>query len=230
MEKKSILLYLDYKEHLTLLPDAERGRLLLALFDYAETGAEPAVEGMAKMAFSFIRAQMDRDAQKYSARCEQNRANGAKGERPRKAGPPAGPLETGRFPEEPGEPDTEEETEQDQETEEETDQDTDQGTGSTAVFYLPLLDKSRYRITEGMVREWGALYPAVDIMQDLRGMKGWLDANPGKRKTRRGILRFITGWLARTQDRGGNRPQDARRQGTGNVFADLALEMEGDEF
>ena len=35
-------------------------------------------------------------------------------------------------------------------------------------------------------------------------MKGWLDSNPNKRKTSRGILRFINGWLAREQNRNGS--------------------------
>ncbi|WP_462385209.1 hypothetical protein [Intestinibacillus massiliensis] len=100
---------------------------------------------------------------------------------------------------------------------------------SMPVFVLPLNDGSQFPILENQLAEWETLYPAVDIMQDLRSMKGWLDANPTKRKTKRGILRFITGWLSRTQDKGGNRAA-ARPKGTGNVFADLALEMEGDEF
>ena len=32
-------------------------------------------------------------------------------------------------------------------------------------------------------------------------MKGWLNSNPTKRKTRRGIKRFINSWLAREQDK-----------------------------
>ena len=51
---------------------------------------------------------------------------------------------------------------------------------------------------------WQELYPAVDILQELRKMKGWLLSHPKKRKTRRGIKGFITGWLAREQDKGGN--------------------------
>ena len=34
-------------------------------------------------------------------------------------------------------------------------------------------------------------------------MAGWLDANPKRRKTKQGILRFVTSWLAREQDKGG---------------------------
>ena len=76
---------------------------------------------------------------------------------------------------------------------------------SQIVISLTLNDKSEYEIQEKQVGEWKELYPCVDIMQDLRNMKGWLTANPTKRKTRAGILRFITAWLARTQDKGGNK-------------------------
>lgn len=70
------------------------------------------------------------------------------------------------------------------------------------VISFILNDKSRYPIRQAQVDEWSGLYPAVDIMQELRKMAGWLDANPSKRKTKRGILRFVNGWLAREQDKG----------------------------
>jgi hypothetical protein len=34
-------------------------------------------------------------------------------------------------------------------------------------------------------------------------MLGWLEANPSRRKTPRGIKRFITAWLSRAQDQAG---------------------------
>lgn len=36
-------------------------------------------------------------------------------------------------------------------------------------------------------------------------MRGWLLSNPNKRKTRRGIEKFINGWLSREQDKGGSK-------------------------
>ena len=83
--KKSFVLYYDYRQHLTLLNDEERGRLLMALLDYAENRKEPELEGAALMAFSFIRAQMDRDAAKYAATLEKRREAGKQGGRPPKA-------------------------------------------------------------------------------------------------------------------------------------------------
>lgn len=70
------------------------------------------------------------------------------------------------------------------------------------VFELILNDKSLFPILQSKIDEWKSLYPAVDVMQELRKMKGWLDANPTKRKTQRGVLRFVNGWLAKEQDRG----------------------------
>lgn len=99
-EKKAFMLYLDYKQHLELLTDAERGMLMMALFDYAADKTEPTtLTGSAAMAFSFIRAQMDRDNQKYEEKCITNRANGAKGGRPRKE-----PTESDANPKEPKKP------------------------------------------------------------------------------------------------------------------------------
>lgn len=70
-------------------------------------------------------------------------------------------------------------------------------------IYLTLNDKSEYPISYSKVDEYRELYPAVDVEQQLRNMKGWLDANPTKRKTKRGIDRFINGWLSKEQDKGG---------------------------
>jgi hypothetical protein len=53
---------------------------------------------------------------------------------------------------------------------------------------------------------WSNAYPAVDVFQELRAMESWLDANPTKRKTPKGIKRFVNSWLARSQDRGGSSP------------------------
>ena len=83
--KKSFVLYYDYRQHLALLKDEERGQLLMALLDYAENKKEPELEGAALMAFSFIRAQMDRDAAKYAATLEKRREAGKQGGRPPKA-------------------------------------------------------------------------------------------------------------------------------------------------
>lgn len=74
------------------------------------------------------------------------------------------------------------------------------------VISLPLNDKTFYNISETDIEDWKELYPAVDVMQELRKMKGWLDSNPTRRKTTRGIRRFINSWLSRAQDQSGSGP------------------------
>lgn len=71
------------------------------------------------------------------------------------------------------------------------------------VILLPLIDGSDYAISQEDVNEYSALYQAVDIMQELRKMVGWLKANPKRRKTIKGIKRFVNNWLSSEQDRGG---------------------------
>lgn len=70
------------------------------------------------------------------------------------------------------------------------------------IITLTLNDKTEHPIYTEDFDEWAELYPAVDIMQALRSMKGWLNANPTRRKTKNGIRRFINSWLSREQDRG----------------------------
>ena len=68
------------------------------------------------------------------------------------------------------------------------------------VISLPLNDKTEYQIFDADIEEWTELYPAVNVMQEIRKMRGWLDGNSNKRKTRKGIRRFINSWLSRAQD------------------------------
>ena len=82
--KSSFLIYLDYKEQFELLTDAELGQLLRAIMLYEETGEIAELSGMLKMAFSFIKTQLDKDRQKYEEKCEKNRENAKKGGRHKK--------------------------------------------------------------------------------------------------------------------------------------------------
>lgn len=74
------------------------------------------------------------------------------------------------------------------------------------VITLPLNTGEEHLIFQRDIDVFAELYPAVDILQAMRGMKGWLITNPTKRKTKRGIGRFINSWLAREQDKGGRKP------------------------
>lgn len=70
----------------------------------------------------------------------------------------------------------------------------------TPVAHLPLVDGTEHPVSEAQVAEWSDAYPAVDVRQQLKAMKTWLDANPKNRKTPAGINRFIVGWLTKAQN------------------------------
>lgn len=80
---------------------------------------------------------------------------------------------------------------------------TDAESEEPPVITLALNTGEEYPITQSYIEELSALYPAVDVMQELRSMKGWCDSNPRKRKTISGIKRFINSWISKVQNRGG---------------------------
>lgn len=79
----------------------------------------------------------------------------------------------------------------------------------SAAISMPLNDGSEFPVLDSDVEEWEKLYPAVDVMQELRNMRGWLMSNPTRRKTKAGIKRFITAWLAKEQNKGRSAPMRA---------------------
>jgi len=101
---------------------------------------------------------------------------------------------------------------------------------------LPLNDKSFYDVPLDKIALWKDTYPAVDVVQELKKMVAWLDSNPIKRKTRRGIDRFINNWLSREQDKGGKyqnatqqkfcKPQNSFNQFSQNNYDYEQLEKE----
>ena len=84
-DKKSFVLYCDYKQHFSLLSPEDQGRLLMAIFSYVETGEEPELDAMPLMAFSFIRAQIDRDKASYRQTCKRRSEAGKKSGESRRA-------------------------------------------------------------------------------------------------------------------------------------------------
>ena len=96
------------------------------------------------------------------------------------------------------------------------------------VASMILNDGTYFDVSEEDFEKWSALYPAVDVMRELRKMVGWCDANPKKRKTKRGIRAFINSWLAKEQDFGKNqteRGMSAERK-SGNIFMEMLREEE----
>ena len=89
---------------------------------------------------------------------------------------------------------------------------------------LSLNDNSEFEVTENYLEKLKPLFPAVNIEQEFRKMCAWSINNPKKRKTRKGITRFINNWLSNAQDKAhfnsNNNSQNDFEQRK-NQFADI---------
>ena len=95
---------------------------------------------------------------------------------------------------------------------------TDTKTADKIVIQIPLNDNTAYNVTQEEITEFSSLYPAVDVLQEYRGMKAWCMSNPHKRKTRSGIKKFINGWLANAQKQTCSNPPPSKPQFPRNPF------------
>jgi len=75
--------------------------------------------------------------------------------------------------------------------------------GPEVVERIPLRSGGEFEVTQELFAELDRAYPAVEPLQTLREIRGWCIGNETKRKTRRGIKRFLFGWFAREQARNG---------------------------
>ena len=81
---KGVLLYFnDVRPALDVLSDADAGLLFKRLLGYADKREEPCFDGAenppaVEMAFRYLRAAVDRDAEQYERVCERNRRNAQK--------------------------------------------------------------------------------------------------------------------------------------------------------
>ena len=70
-----------------------------------------------------------------------------------------------------------------------------------------------WHLHQSKVDEYKESFPGVDVLAECKKARQWCIDNPTKRKTARGMTKFLGGWLAREQNRGGRsrpQPQPAR--------------------
>ncbi|SFP71141.1 hypothetical protein SAMN04487888_1213 [Eubacterium callanderi] len=70
---------------------------------------------------------------------------------------------------------------------------------SEPVAMLPLKDGTEYEISAESFEEFVSAYPEINVLSEMRKMRAWCLSNPANRKTRRGIMKFINGWLGRAK-------------------------------
>lgn len=66
MARPGIMLYFDILEPIRVLPDADKGRLLVAMLEYGQSGTVPEFEGMLALAWGFVKPKIDKDSDEYN--------------------------------------------------------------------------------------------------------------------------------------------------------------------
>jgi hypothetical protein len=84
---------------------------------------------------------------------------------------------------------------------------------ATAGPCLILNDGSEWGMPADQLNELADLYPAVDVIGELRAMRAWCLANPTKRKTKGGAMRFVNSWLSKAQNDGRSRGNTVNPRG-----------------
>ena len=209
MERNQFTFYRSIFEAISRIRnDRARAKAYDAICEYALTGKEPELTSLpdaAAIAFISCKPNLDasrRKAESGSRGGKQSESKPDANGKQTESKPQAKRKQTGSKPEANGKQ-TASEKEREKETEKEVEIENEcyLGAEPPAVISWPLNDGTEYPIPDTMAEEWRGLYPAVDIDQELRNMRGWLIGNPANRKTARGILRFVTSWLAREQDK-----------------------------
>ena len=77
-DANTILLFTDQRAAIEYLSDEDAGRLIKAIYAYADEGILPDFEGPMMSLFTVIRTQIDRSREAYKAKCEKNRDNSRK--------------------------------------------------------------------------------------------------------------------------------------------------------
>jgi hypothetical protein len=71
---------------------------------------------------------------------------------------------------------------------------------SLLVFPVSGNDKD-WLLSEAFLEEQRPLYPGVDVLLECKKALQWVKANPTRKKTSRGMPKFLIGWLERSQNK-----------------------------
>ncbi len=75
-----------------------------------------------------------------------------------------------------------------------------------SAYRMPLKDGTLFELKDNDLIMFKQVYTAIDVEFELKKMIAWLVSNPSNRKTKRGVMRFINGWLSRAK------PQSVQQQ------------------
>ena len=215
MERKQFTFYRSYLDAIRRLPKKEQGNIVLAICNYALDETIPsALSPIADTVFTLVKPTLDASRRKAEAGNCGGKTKATAKQTASKTQANVKQTVSEKEKEKEREKEGEIEIEKENECSISSSSDLRGAPGipgaSPPTISLPLNDGSAFEIFQSDVDRWSNLYPAVDVMQQLRNMAGWIDGNPSKRKTRSGIKRFVNSWLAKEQNKGGERATNAK--------------------
>ena len=77
---------------------------------------------------------------------------------------------------------------------------------SLCSMEIILKDGSYFEIEENDVIAWSRTYKDCNVIHEIRAAAEWCESNPSRRKTRRGIRRFLNAWLSKAHKLKGSPP------------------------
>ena len=190
-------LFVDARERYKKLSDAEFGRLIRAALTYKADGVEMSLTGREELMWDGLKLDIDRDNERQMSVNKLRAEAGRKGAESRWQ--KDGKNSKCHLPYSKNGYDKDKDKEEDI-----TPLLSPQGEvaqAQPAEISLPLISGTLYPIYPADIDHWKKLYPSVDILKELRKMLGWLEANPTRQKTAKGIKRFVAAWLAKEQDK-----------------------------
>lgn len=194
-DKKGVIMFYDILNQLEDFNDKDFREIIEAVINYDKDGTLPQFTGEKKIAFKFIKVDIDKNNEEYRKKCEQNKANISKRWNTK---------DTTEYDRIQTNIDIDIDKDIDLDKKNNNNAQSKQVASEPALYKLQLNDNSYFEITQSFYDELKPLYPAVDLDNEFRKMVAWLIGNPKNRKTKSGIKRFITSWLNRQQDKGGN--------------------------
>jgi hypothetical protein len=82
--------------------------------------------------------------------------------------------------------------------------------GPPPLLVFPTVGKDKqWPLTEAKLQELAAAFPALDVLGECRKALAWVQQSPDRRKTAKGMGRFLFGWAERAQNRGAAAPAAA---------------------
>lgn len=190
--RDSVVFYRSFYEAIQNLPEPEQVKAYTAIMEYALNGVQPEIDGVAAAIFLLVKPQIDANNKRY---------------------------ENGKRPKTKREESKEEANQKQEETESEANENenvkenvnvnanvlntsvaSDSGDSSPQEkngLKMLLKGGEEYLIDSGQIEIYKELFPEIDVEQQLRFMCSWCLQNPTKRKTSRGVGRFINGWLTK---------------------------------